>query len=111
MQMTIFDTEADIRRDDGIRRAVVHANFEHDGWSDQAYEFLQRFLIFATMPFMTEDVRLYAEQHGVPIPPSKRAWGGIMVKASRNGLIKSCGYGMTSNPKAHRTPAMRWSRA
>jgi hypothetical protein len=111
MQMTIFDTEADIRRDDGIRRAVNHANYEVEGWADMAYEFLQRFLLFNPLPFMAEDVRRYAEQHGVPIPPSKRAWGGVVVRASKAGIIKSCGYGMTSNPKAHRTPAMRWTRA
>ena len=110
LQLTMWDTETRIRRDDGINRAVKHANCVDPHWSDSAYDLLVAFLVFHPNPFLTEDVREYAEQHGVPIPPSKRAWGGIVIRAAKEGLIKKIGYRNTTNPKSHATPATEWIR-
>lgn len=110
VQLTFFDTDAQIRRDDGIYRAIRHADIEHERWSNNAYAYLKLFIQLKSFPFLAEDLRFHAEKNGFPIPPSKRAWGAVVLKAKRDGLIKACGYKQTTNPKAHCTPACLWVR-
>jgi hypothetical protein len=92
----------------GIKQAVDNANNVNEGWSDVAYNFLLEFIDYYWFDtFMTEEVRAHA--HGVvPVPPSKRAWGGIIRKAVKEGLIKRDSYKSVKNPKAHSTPATLW---
>ena len=59
-------------------------------------------------PFLIEEVREKAEGCGLPVPPSRRAWGAIVIKAKRIGIIKRVGYGQVSNPYAHRANASMW---
>jgi len=56
---------------------------------------------------MTEDVRISSEGI-IEIPPSNRAWGGVIVRAVKSGLIKRIGFQNVNNPKAHKTPATLW---
>jgi hypothetical protein len=93
-------------RDIGIQKAVDNANDNHNGWSDDAYAFLIRY-IQNNPTFMTEDVRNKSKGI-IPDPPSNRAWGGIIVRAVKNGRIKRIGYQNTKNIKAHGTPASLW---
>ena len=93
-------------RDIGIKKALDNADNTHDKWSDQAYSFLKDY-IKHNDTFMAEDLRS-ASVDEVPIPPSKRAWGGIVVRASKAGLIKRVGFSNVKNPKAHATPATVW---
>lgn len=60
--------------------------------------------------FMGENVRNYAETLGIPTPDDKRAWGKIIRRAVKNGLIIKAGYGATANPLAHGTPATLWRK-
>lgn len=60
--------------------------------------------------FMCEDLRAYAERLEIPAPNDKRAWGKIVTRASREGLIVKIGYAATSNPLAHGTPATVWRK-
>lgn len=92
----------------GIAVAMDHANQVHDGWTDEAYTHLQNFTRTRITPFLCEEVRLYAEANGLAKPPSSRAWGGIIQRGKRDQLIKHVGFGSTSNPKAHGTPASLW---
>jgi len=109
-QSTLFnDTDnAEDLRDHGMNTAKNHADAYSREWSDQAFTYLLEFPATHGQTFMAEDVRKYAEMRGLPNPPSKRAWGGIMVRARTAGIIKAAGYGLTSNPKAHKTPARLW---
>ena len=93
-------------RDRGIKAALDNADSTHDKWSDKAYTFLLNY-IKSHSEFMTEDVRVASEEE-VPIPPSKRAWGGVVVRASKAGLIKRIGFSLVKNIKAHKTPATVW---
>ena len=93
-------------RDKGIKQAVNHANDKHDKWSDKAYNFLVSY-IKSQHEFMTEDLREASEKE-IPKPPSNRAWGGIVVRAARAGLINKVGFSNVKNPKAHHTPASIW---
>lgn len=98
---TLFD--GPVLRDRGIQQATDHAGRQ---WSDQAYDFLLKFLKTNTT-FMAEDVRT-ASIGFVPEPPSKRAWGGIIVRAAKQGLIQKVGFRNVKNAKAHCTPAAVW---
>ncbi|HDY88544.1 MAG TPA: hypothetical protein ENH82_10605 [bacterium] len=58
---------------------------------------------------MAEDIR-FASKDIVPDPPSARAWGSVVFRAVRNGLIHKVGYRNVTNEKAHCTPATLWNR-
>ena len=94
-------------RDRGIKQSEDNANDKHENWSQQAYDFLLIYIKFHHQ-FLAEDVRTDSNFLGVPEPPSKRAWGGIIVRAKKAGLIKSIGFRSVKNPKAHCTPATLW---
>lgn len=93
-------------RDAGIRKAINHANKKDNNWSEKAYNFLINF-IRSNSEFMVEDVRK-ASDGVVDEPPSLRAWGSIIVRASKEKLIKRVGFRNVSNAKAHATPASVW---
>jgi len=87
----------------GIQAALNHANAVHTNWSDQAYQFLKKY-IESNTEFMAEDVR-NASVGIVPQPPSLRAWGGVMRRAIMEGLISKAGIKTVKNIKAHRANA------
>ena len=93
-------------RDKGIKQAINNADNAHEKWSEKAYKFLTDY-IKSHHEFMTEDVRVASEKK-IPIPPSNRAWGGIILRASKAGLINRIGFSNVKNVKAHRTPATVW---
>ena len=98
-------------RDKGIKQAIDNANDTHDKWSDKAYKFLLDYIKYGEgrdqYEFMTEDVRMASEGE-IPKPPSNRAWGGIILRAVRAGLISRVGFSNVKNVKAHKTPATVW---
>ena len=93
-------------RDKGIKKALDNANNTHDKWSDKAYNFLLKYIKYQ-YEFMTEDVRVASEK-AIPKPPSNRAWGSVILRASRSGLINRVGFPNVKNAKAHKTPASVW---
>jgi hypothetical protein len=96
-------------RNKGIEQAIENANARSTGWANEAYQFLLDY-IKDHKEFMTEDVR-NASAGIVPDPPSKRAWGGIVVRAAKNKLIEKRGFKAVQNPNAHCTPATLWAVA
>ena len=102
-------------RDRGIKKAVNHADQLTEKWSEKAYEKLKLFLSheinqIQNFEFMTEQFREFCEVTFLDDPPSLRAFGGIMAKAAKVGLIERVGYANVTNPKAHATPAAIWRR-
>jgi len=93
-------------RDAGIQQAVDHADQVKENWSEDAYNFLLGYLPFVDT-FMTEEVREAAEGM-IDEPPSKRAWGAVILRAAKAGLIHRVGYKQTNNKKSHKTPASLW---
>lgn len=96
-------------KQDGIRRAVEHADRKIDSWSERAYKFFCAFIAQGFVnEFQTEDARIYSELHGLEIPPTKRAWGAIPLRAAKAGLIVKAGHAAVSNPLAHKAFASLW---
>ena len=93
-------------RDIGISQSMENADKQCNHWTYHAYQFLLNY-IKSNKEFLAEDVRI-ASEGIVEEPPSKRAWGGIFVKAVKSGLIKRKGFMNVKNPKAHCTPATLW---
>lgn len=98
MQQAIDFTGKELM-EQGMARAIAHAEAIEPMWSDTAYQFLLKFAATGN-EFMAEDVRA-ASQGIVPPPPSMRAWGGIIRRAAKAGLITRIGYKSVINPKAH----------
>lgn len=106
-----FATGRDLR-DAGIERALENANEQIDNWSDIAYSALQVFVaLHPDQTFMAEDVRNYAYDHlAIPYPPHCRAWGGVMLRASRQGLIRKVGVEPVKTPSNHMANAAVWEK-
>lgn len=106
LQRPLDFTAARAARDDGIRRAVQHADAVTPRWADLAYDFLQRHLL--TVPTLTSEQARQAAQGIVPEPPSLRAWGGPFSRAARAGLIERAGYDTARDPKVHCNVVTVW---
>ena len=96
-------------RDEGMQRAIDHADAVNDKWSEKAYTFLLKWLRYQDAEFMTEDVRK-ASTGLIPDAPHDRAWGGIIRKAAMAGLIMKVGYRSVTNPQAHCANASVWQK-
>lgn len=94
-------------RDDGIRRAAEHADQCLPNWTDQALQFVRD---YPEKVFRTEQVRVWAHESGLQVPPHARAWGSVIVAAKKQGLIRFLRHENVSNPKAHSTPASVWEK-
>lgn len=107
---TLFDQAGTDLRDAGMKKAIEHADQVNEGWSDKAFNLLKSYVneFGPGWKFLGEQVRYYAEAKKLEEPPSLRAWGSVMVRAAKSGLIKKVGYGQVTNPKAHRANSSQW---
>ena len=92
---------------EAIDAVVASANRAHPGWSEDAFEVLRRFITSGAI-FKAEDVRNFAATTELPEPPDRRAWGGILQRASKAGLIVRIGYAPCRNKGAHNRPTTLW---
>jgi hypothetical protein len=102
-------TEAEARRDVGMARAVDHADRDVPGWSFDAQAALGRYCKAHGHghQFLAEELRLYAETLAiVPTPPSQKAWGAVMQRAAREGLIRKVGYAPSAS--SNMSPKTLW---
>lgn len=83
--------EARARRDAGMQQAASHANEVETEWTGQALGLLIAFAKTVGRPFLVEEAREWAEQHGCPRPPTARAWGPVVKTAERKGRIAKTG--------------------
>lgn len=107
-QLTIDFAAAKAARDAGIQAATDHADAVSPKWSDVAYGYLHNFACTAES-FTSEDVRTAAyASEAVPTPPNERAWGGVFMRAARNGVLLRDGYDTARDPKVHCNVVTRW---
>lgn len=111
-QASLFGKSGEALRDEGMRRAIDHAEREVPNWAELAYEKLIEFTTeYPYLEFMAEDFRKWAYHKGLPEPPHSRAFGGIMVKARRADLIVKIRISQVKNPTARCANANVWRRA
>lgn len=88
---------------EGAQRAMDHADQVGGGdgtWTDVARGFMAGFI--KQRPWFTsEDVWTEAEKAGIPKPPDRRSWGGIINGFTRRGLIRRVGEGYSKLPRLH----------
>ena len=96
-------------KNEGIKQALETAEKKDENWGAKAYNFLCEY-IKENKEFKAEEVRMASLGH-VPIPPSKRAWGSVIVMAKKNNLIIRKGYASVKNPRAHQAICTVWKVA
>ena len=75
-----------------IDQATDHADRVIQSWSDKAYAQLVLYNdIHGYHRFCATDVRRWATQRGLSVPPHNRAWGGVFQRASRAKIIVRAG--------------------
>lgn len=95
-------------RDDGMGRAIAHAELLTPTWSSVARQHVEAHAR-KHANFTTEEVRQRAEAAGFPKPPDNRAWGGVIHGATRDGVMSSSGrYVHANDPKCHHRPVVLW---
>jgi len=105
--MTVTLTEARAQGEDGMRRALDHAEAKVLKWGDLASAYLKLYAETHDV-FPGWFVTRAAELDGVvPKPPTLRAWGAIFKKAARLGYIKRTGY--RPDPHRHAAPCPLWT--
>lgn len=111
-QMIIeFDTrKAEAYRQDGMNRALMNTESKNPQWAAQALDILKRFIASHSEPFMVEDVRAFAYKQGLQHPERDQAWGAIIRRACKNGLINKIGQGIAKDPTRHRGYTAIWMK-
>jgi hypothetical protein len=104
-QLSIFDGPA--LRDQGMQQAVEHAEQDAPGWTTRALAMLEACPL---QRFMVEELRAWAYANGLDRAVNDRAWGAVITKAAKLGLVMHNGYQSVSNPRAHCTPASCWRK-
>jgi hypothetical protein len=103
-----FDfTAARARRDDGMSRAVEHADRVEPTWSDRAFNVLREYALTHAEPFLIERV-VEASKATLHAPTDKRAWGAVVQRARRAELIERAGYAPAATSNC--SPKPLWKR-
>lgn len=93
----------------GMQQAERSANELHKDWSEKAYWHFKYWIRYQSHPFKIETFREWCKDL-VPNPRSLRAFGSIVVRAKKEGLIEHAGYTQVQNAKAHAATASLWQR-
>lgn len=102
------------KRELGIQRSVDRADANIIGWSTDAASHVAQFcvrkkdLIFDAN-FLAEDVREWCEINGLSAPTDGRAWGSVMRRAAKAGLIRPVGYAPSRS--SNLSPKVLWRAA
>lgn len=92
------------RRDDGIKRASRDRD-----WQIAAYCLLQQWVAMHRVckrSFLTEAFRAWAEGKGLSPPHDGRAYGGVVQKAVKDGLVMKAGYAPAKS--SNLSPKVLW---
>lgn len=92
----------------GMELAAANADAQAPGRSERALTHVISFAM-QTHEFLGEDVRSWAHRDmGLDHPPKACAWGAVMTRAAREGIIEHAGYAKTRIPPQHSKPAVKW---
>lgn len=91
----------------GRQAAIKTAEGFCRDWGDKALEYIKA---FPFVEFMTEELRCWAHGAGLPRPVDSRAWGGVMKRAAKAGVITRLRYDETRGKSAHGTVCTVWTK-
>ena len=108
-QLSLIDEQGRARqaRDEGMSRALAHAEADTPSWGEIAYAWLYR---YATSHERFTGFILTAESHRdktFPQPANERAWGQVYRRATKSGVIRDSGQTMP-HPRRHACKAIVW---
>lgn len=87
----------------GMHQAADHAERVEPGWADGAFAALCDFVRDNAAPFTIEEMRARVL---VASPTDERAWGGVVMRASRAGVIVRAGFAPAVS--SHGSPKPLW---
>lgn len=94
----------------GIRESHDHAEEVESGWTLRAVDKVAAFAKQTEM-FLAEDVKAWAYQDGLEVPPVDGAWGHVMrLAAARGGIIHRFGRKAATSPGSHGKLMTLWRR-
>lgn len=94
-----------------IELSVTNQDAKINGWSDKALELLKQYSLIVT-DFITEDFRIYAESNGLEKPKEPRAYGAVVLRATKANFIMWTGeYREMKNLKSHGCPKKVWCKS
>ena len=110
-----FDSlaERDMLKQAGIEQALVHAEDVSPQWRNKAFNALTEYLREHPKGylFQVEDFRKWALlNEKIQDPPSARAYGGIIVRAANQSIIRRDGFASTKSKTAHGAVAAQWRK-
>ncbi len=93
-------------RDAGMPRALEHAESDTPGWGDKAYAFLAQYALEHDR-FPGWFVHREAEAAGCVPVASGKAWGSVLSRGARAGIIAKDGFIADVNRKMNPCPVWR----
>lgn len=90
----------------GAALAADKADRMHNEWSSRAFEAFKTYAE-AHEAFSTEDVILASPS--IQVPPDKRAWGHVALRAAKEGICHSAGVAKSKLAHAHGRWITRWA--
>jgi hypothetical protein len=106
----MMDRQLDLfaSRDEAIQRAVDHAEAVEPGWANRATELLLEYLAHTRQPFTTLELRHWAlGTHGFA-GVTNWAWGSVMAKARKAGIIEQVGTREVGDATSHLKVSPLW---
>jgi hypothetical protein len=91
----------------GMERAIDHANAVNAGWGDAAFAKLAEYARWT--PFFTvEQMRAWAYSQGLPRPPNECSWGAVTTRARKSGVMTLGDYATAENASRHCGINRKW---
>lgn len=110
-QAAMFDESGHVLRDAGIALATAKADSIEPSWSDKAHHLMMSFLEhWKFEEFTAEESQLWMIEKGLNHPASSNAWGGVMLRLSKKGIIKKVGITNAKRKTSKARPIVVWQK-
>lgn len=93
--------------EEGMQRVLDLAERATPGWAELAYAFVCDYA--KTRERFTGWMMVQDSRHVVPPPPNPKAWGPVILRAARRGVIRKVGH--TPDVNRHGNPIPVWGPA
>ena len=105
-QLTLAHDIARRHAETGMQRALERAADGMPQWPELAFDFLRTYARANENFAGWMVVRSAANTFEFPAPPTAKAWGAVLKRAVREGVIACAG--MTKDPHRHGNPIPLW---